>query len=211
MKECVKCNIKVSKKWYSGPLCQKCYHASRYQRDKDRILSSQDPERKRKNAKERYQRKRQEILYYQKDFYLKNKDRLLEKQKSYYEKNKDARIEWQIKREKERIKTDIPFLLRKRIRSRLRVAMKNNYKSGLAIESLGCSIEELKAHLERQFTEGMSWSNYGKGWEIDHIIPLAKFNLSDPEQIKKACNFMNLQPLWKEDHYKKSQKDRNSR
>lgn len=88
--------------------------------------------------------------------------------------------------------------------------MKNKYRSGLAIESLGCSIDELKVYLEFQFQDGMSWENYGE-WEIDHIVPLFKFDLTNSEQVKKACNFSNLQPLWKKDHYKKSQKDRNSK
>jgi hypothetical protein len=38
---------------------------------------------------------------------------------------------------------------------------------------VGCSIEYLKSHLEKQFTEGMNWSNYGK-WHVDHKKPLSK-------------------------------------
>lgn len=210
MKKCINCQIKQTNKWYSGPKCQKCYHASRYLRDKDRILSNQNSEQKRKNAKERYKKKKASILEYQKKFYAKNRDRILDKQRSYYKENRADRIKWQVDREKERIIYDVSFLLRKRIRSRLKMAMKNKYRSGLAIESLGCSIDELKVYLEFQFQDGMSWENYGE-WEIDHIVPLFKFDLTNSEQVKKACNFSNLQPLWKKDHYKKSQKDRNSK
>lgn len=70
---------------------------------------------------------------------------------------------------------------------------------------IGCSIPELRAHLERQFKPGMSWENYGyNGWHIDHIIPLASFDLTSAEARKKAAHFTNLQPLWREENQKKS-------
>ena len=51
----------------------------------------------------------------------------------------------------------------------------------------------------------MSWDNYGiKTWHIDHIKPISKHNLSDPEDIKNAFNYKNLQPLWASDNLSKS-------
>lgn len=71
---------------------------------------------------------------------------------------------------------------------------------------LGYSFEELKAHLERQFVGRMSWANYGRdGWHIDHIVPVASFNLETPDDPAfKACwALSNLRPLWgKENHEK---------
>ncbi len=88
------------------------------------------------------------------------------------------------------------------LRSRLRKAIKNNQKTGSAVKDLGCSIEELKKHLESKFTEGMSWDNYGE-WHIDHIKPLSSFNLENREELLKACNYNNLQPLWAKDNLSK--------
>ena len=46
-----------------------------------------------------------------------------------------------------------------------------------------------------------------KRWEIDHIVPLASFDLTSREEFLKACHYTNLQPLWKEDHWVKTQSD----
>lgn len=80
-------------------------------------------------------------------------------------------------------------------------------------ELLGCSVDELKKYLEYKFLPDMSWDNYGNPnkdntdcWHIDHIIPCASFDLTDPEQQKKCFHYTNLQPLWAKDNIKKRDK-----
>lgn len=63
------------------------------------------------------------------------------------------------------------------------------------IEYLGCSMLHARNHIEKHFKPWMHWNNHGTEWHIDHIIPLAKFDLSDPLQRKRANHFTNLQPL----------------
>jgi hypothetical protein len=87
----------------------------------------------------------------------------------------------------------------KYLRSRIRTALKNGFKSGSAVRDLGCSIEEFKLHLESQFADGMTWDNQGQ-WHIDHIIPLCKFNLSNREEFLQACHYTNMRPLWAKDN-----------
>lgn len=70
---------------------------------------------------------------------------------------------------------------------------------------IGCCAMDLRDHLEKQFVDGMNYDNYGK-WEVDHIIPVSSFNLHDINEAKKCFNYLNLQPLWKEDNMKKSNK-----
>lgn len=93
------------------------------------------------------------------------------------------------------------------LRRRLWKAIKYNQKSGSAIRDLGCSIKELKIYLESKFKAGMSWENYGE-WHIDHVKPLSKFNLRNKEEFKKACSYMNLQPLWAKENLSKQDKYR---
>jgi hypothetical protein len=78
--------------------------------------------------------------------------------------------------------------------------LKRSQKTGSAVRDLGCTISELKKHLESKFQLGMTWGNRGKEWHIDHIIPLAQFNLQDRQQFLIACHYTNLQPLWAKDN-----------
>jgi hypothetical protein len=108
---------------------------------------------------------------------------------------------------KEKWDNDIQFKLKKALRNRLCAAIKGNFKSGSAVDDLGCTVDFLKSYIESLWQPDMTWENYTiHGWHIDHIKPLASFDLSDPEQLKQACHYTNLQPLWAIDNLKKSDK-----
>ena len=83
----------------------------------------------------------------------------------------------------------------KNLRNRIRKAMLGQSRSVSAVRDLGLSMEEFRAYLSSKFQLGMSWENYGK-WHIDHIKPLAAFDLTDEAQARAACHYTNLQPLW---------------
>lgn len=146
-------------------------------------------------------RNREDLLAKKKTYYKKNREDLLAKKKTYYKKNREKII----KREYMYVKRSVQAKLRRTLRNRMYRALKNESGSGIAIEYLGCSIKQLKHHLESKFLEGMSWDNHGD-WHIDHIIPLASFDLTKTAEAKKACHFENLQPLWAEDNLRKSDK-----
>ena len=146
-------------------------------------------------------------------WYAENKERKKEANAKWRAKNKERRKEtnakWRAenkekinKQAMQRYYSDINFRLVNVLRARIREAIKNGYKSAKTIELLGCSIEEVKSHLESQFTEGMTWDNHGE-WHIDHIIPCASFDLTDPEQQKKCFHYTNMQPLWASENISK--------
>lgn len=121
--------------------------------------------------------------------------------KAWRDKNKGYTNEYNKKRKA----IDPIFKLRMYLRSRLHKAVRNLTKQGSAVKDLGCTLEEFKIHIENKFTTLMTWENYGE-WELDHIIALAKFDLSIREEYAKACHYTNYQPLWKADNRAKRDK-----
>jgi len=120
-----------------------------------------------------------------------------------YIANKPGRRKFNIQKRK----TNVNYKLRHNISNRIILALRagEGYKSIKTLELIGCSIKELKLHLENKFIEGMNWENYGK-WEIDHIKPCCKFDLTNIEEQKKCFNYNNLQPLWRKENLKKGAK-----
>lgn len=103
--------------------------------------------------------------------------------------------------------SDPLFRAKGNMRNRLNNAFKRKRwnKNSTTAKMLGADIYTVKTFIEVQFTEGMSWDNYGKGgWEIDHVIPLA--SATTEEELIKLCHYTNLQPLWAEDNLKKKDK-----
>lgn len=63
-------------------------------------------------------------------------------------------------------------------------------------ELLGMSVPKFKSWIATQFTESMSWDNYGYStWHLDHIRPCASFDLTDPAQQLLCFNWRNQRPL----------------
>ena len=155
---------------------------------------------------------------YNRNYYLNNTESINKQNKEWYENNKEKHREnnrnWReknIERVREyhnnlikyQRKTDPIKQLIFNVRNRISSVLKNKTKSSFDI--VGCPPIFLKEHLEKQFTDGMSWENHGLyGWHIDHIIPLA--SAKTEEEIYKLCHYTNLQPLWAEDNLKKSNK-----
>jgi hypothetical protein len=162
----------------------------------------------RKIYKQKYGKlKKTELLSKKQKYRLLNVDKIKQYHKNYKQKNKDKILKYFREYNNKKLKTDNNFKITKRLRCRLYHALKGNAKRGSAIQDLGCSVDFLKQHLEAQFQPGMTWDNYNMhGWHIDHIRPLASFDLTDPEQLRAACHYTNLQPLWAADNISKGAK-----
>lgn len=98
-------------------------------------------------------------------------------------------------------------LIRSRIRIGIKKAKKDAHKADKTINLLGCSFNELLAHVEKQFAPGMTREHFMRGeLHLDHIKPCAAFDLSDPEQQRICFHYTNLQPLWAKDNLAKGAK-----
>jgi len=157
------------------------------------------------HSKEYYQRTKAKHLLISKQWREKNKDRKYpkyscpEKKAFRYKQDRLARYK--------KIRETPELRMRENLRSRIRIAVIRNYKASSTRNLIGCSVAELRKHIEAQWVLGMNWDNYGaKGWHIDHIKPIASFDLSDPAQQLECFNFKNLQPLWARDNLIKSDK-----
>jgi hypothetical protein len=98
--------------------------------------------------------------------------------------------------------------LKERIASRLGFMVKG--KNGRRLEELlGYTRHELRAHIERQFTRGMSWEALMAGKiHIDHIVPVAAFRIEsvDDPDFKACWALTNLRPMWASENCAKGAK-----
>jgi len=69
---------------------------------------------------------------------------------------------------------------------------------------LGFTAQELKEHLEKQFTKEMNWGNYGSYWHIDHKTPVAF--ASTEREVINLFQLDNLQPLEAKENCKKGKR-----
>ena len=154
------------------------------------------------------------------EYYLKHRESRIKASQENYQQNKKERLEYAAQYRKDnkdsiskkyaqymhkRRKSDPLFKLTTTCRTRIFQALqRRSYKkTKCSLELVGCSWLELQQHLESQFTEGMSWDNYGE-WHVDHIIPLC--SAATEEEMLELFHYTNLQPLWAADNLKKQGK-----
>jgi hypothetical protein len=224
-KICTKCNtekqicnfgkLKNSKDGYRN-FCKECRNNTEKKYFGENVILRKKKWRdnNKDKIKKHYLDTKENILEYQKKYREENREKVLERKKIYYKENKEIilikqKIYKQNNKHKrnsiEKLKkeNDVIYRLLTGMRSRLCSYLKklNITKKNKTFEIVGCTPQELKEHLEKQFVDGMSWENRSE-WHIDHIIPLSSANTED--ELYKLCHFTNLQPLWAIDNIKKS-------
>jgi len=199
-REKVKDLISIKSKVYREQNREKLIQKSKnyYNKNKDVISKNGKEYRSRPEVKERMK-----IL--NKEYKEKNKERL----KKYREDNKLKIREYSRIRCNEKSRTDISFRILKNLRSRIRFALKKGQiiKADTTENLLGCSVPDFKKYFTSLFTKDMTWDRFMAGEiHIDHIIPCAKFDLTQESQQRICFHYTNLQPLWKVDNLKKGTK-----
>lgn len=104
-----------------------------------------------------------------------------------------------------RWRTNVQHRLHSLMNRRIRTALLRQCgtRKQLNTETLvGCTVPELRAHIEAMFEPGMTWANLGRyGWHVHHIRPCCTFDLMDEAQQRQCFNFTNLKPVWAKDHW----------
>lgn len=210
-KACV--NGHISKRYTSNGSCYSCVTeqaAAFHLKNKDRLnaLSAKRYAEKRESILARTAKRRQEEkeLFAKRaaDYYLKNKDRIRAYNSRWQAENKERARQ----RVRERYATDAEYRCSILARAMVRRAFlaARAMKTSPAFETLDYTAGEMRAHIERQFTKGMSWEKMGKEIHIDHIIPvnvMIQNGITDPAVINALSN---LRPMWAKENRAKSDK-----
>lgn len=220
MSRCKVCKGNATKEWIAAnPERRKEKHAAskRTQHAKERAKSnSQRPEVKARNAElARIRRqtwtneRKSEVAKYQAEYRKSKRPHLArntEKHKAYryeYARRESSKVR---AREYARTKNSTPRgNIDNRMSSSIWRAVQKDNRSWVSL--VGYTLDQLMTHLERQFSKGMGWHNFGD-WHIDHIVPKSSFTYTsaeDPEFLE-CWSLSNLRPLWAEKNLSKGSK-----
>lgn len=177
--------------------CKKCrsekdrtYYAANRDRLKDRVRSYYRDNRETRSAKNQ-------------EWAAKNAGRMAEYRREWRRRNRAAEREAAKAKDRERAKC--PHYRLNRAVSRSVWGALAKRKGGRRWEKIvGYSVEALIEHLERQFSPGMNWENYGD-WHVDHIIPVSRFDFEGGgmDEVRRCWSLPNLRPLWATENHRK--------
>ncbi|QOY96346.1 hypothetical protein IM543_11295 [Massilia sp. UMI-21] len=175
-----------------------------YQANKERLCATvrayyvENAEAQRQRALERHFRNHEDRLEKMREYRAANVDALNERRRP------KARAAFHA-----RYGTDLEFTLKHRVRALLRVTLQKGRSGKRMAELLGYTADDLRMHLERQFTKGMSWEWFMAGEiHIDHIIPVASFGIieEDSDAFRQCWALPNLRPAWAKDNISRQDK-----
>lgn len=147
--------------------------------------------------------------------YLKHASRRREDARKQREKLKADPLAYAVHVEKTRIRraerraTDPVYRLKVSLRTRIWMALHRHKgtKACKSMELVGCDLAHFRNHIESLWKPGMTWSNYGHlGWHVDHVLPIASFDLTIPSEQKKCFHYTNTRPMWWHDNLSKGSK-----
>lgn len=199
------------KLYSSCKYCTRSVARKHYAKNKKKLIAATRKWRsKNREHLQQYSKKYRKKFFKQRKLVIerwrsKNSEYVKRYAKKYYEEHKPQRNRY-VRRKS---RADVQYRLQRQLRVRLAdaVRLQKGIRSTSAIGGLGCSLQDFRTYIESLWKSGMTWKNWGRGtgtWQIDHVKPLSKFDLTDPMHVAKACFFKNLQPLWHEEHAQKT-------
>jgi hypothetical protein len=166
-------------------MCKSCrtIHRKEY-REKNK-------EKFKEKDKKHYEKYKDEKRKQQAEYYKQNKTDIQNKRKIYRENN--------IEKHREKCREYYHSNLNRRLALICRNRIRREIKSGKKyLEYLGCTIDNLKNWFEYNFNlDNLTWDDYNKLWEIDHVIPCATFNMQSNDDVYKCFNWKNTKPVSK--------------
>lgn len=190
-KKCSSCKLVKSHEHFSKQKAKKSGLTSQCKECRNtRSRQFYDPKKSRE-----YRDNNKEVLKIKKArYYQQNKKRLQEKQRVYRELN----LEKELERNRKYCHKN---------RTKLNQLSKERYLKNKEKYLEAARLRYKKLYTDQNLTPTMTWDNWTKyGWHIDHIRPLSSFDLTNVEDLKVACHYTNLQPLWWEENLKKGGK-----
>jgi len=179
-----------------------------YMREYARQRRAADPaflERCREHGRKSREKRIDRALQENAQWKASNKDKISEYNKNYSKQNLEKINCKRSEANKVKRKTNPIFVIKARLRNRVWSMLRNKKKSATTEKMLGCSYEFFKTYIEQKFPENMGWHNMGE-WHIDHIKPLASFDLNNVKEQAIAFHYTNHQPLWAKDNIAKGAK-----
>ena len=181
-----------------------------YQANRHRILARQEEyNRTHKKSisekrKHRYLQDVEVLREAARQYYQDNKEDIRKRRRKAWKDDNESMLKKQRALHNKKYHSQPTFRLASRIRNYVAKTISRHVTG--AMRHLPYTVEQLKHHLELQFTAGMSWDNYGiHGWHIDHIIPISwwEFTSPDDDEFKQCWALANLQPLWASENLSK--------
>jgi hypothetical protein len=137
-------------------------------------------------------------------YYAETRERRRELRREYRQANKSKINASRVAHERKKQANDPGYRVLVTLRKRVSKTLRKKGASVSAVRDLGCSLDDFRRYLEKQFQAGWTWENYGTAWHIDHIYPLSFVDFQDPIEARAACNWRNLRPLAAGDNLSKN-------
>jgi hypothetical protein len=176
-RECKTCRSEYNKQ-------HRLKNIERY-KEKDRIYHEKNKESRNEQCRNYREKNYEKVFQKEKEYYNSNREKILEKKKIYHEKNKE----------------NPEYTIKRNLRCRLWSYFKDTGKLGSAVTDMGCEMSFLLEWFEFVFLNyelsgvKISWENKGCEWEIDHVIPLSKFTMTNKDHFLISSHWTNLFPL----------------